>query len=78
MPVNRIQDVRNDRTWTDTRDLSQFQVRSPSSPLPLSSSPHSPIIEANAIHRHSDGTIELVAIGNAQTPQWATCAISLK
>jgi filamentous hemagglutinin family protein len=71
IPVSPLADVRSDRTWTDTRDLSTFQGH-PSSPPPLISS--SPLIEANAIRRNPDSTIALVAIGTSTLPQQQTCA----
>jgi filamentous hemagglutinin family protein len=77
IPVNPTQEVRSDRTWNDTRDLSTFRSPSrPSSPPSLISS--SPIVEANAIHRNSDGTIELIATQFAQAPNWQTCARAAK
>jgi filamentous hemagglutinin family protein len=74
IPVNPMAEVRRDRTWSDTRDLSEFRKQDNSASL----TPHTPhptsLIEANAIRRNPDGTVELTATDTAQTPHWTTCA----
>ncbi|BAY34201.1 hypothetical protein NIES2107_61060 [Nostoc carneum NIES-2107] len=73
VPQNPMQEVRSDRTWSDTRDISIYQknsgVTAQIPQLPKT------VVQATAWHRRSDGKIELVAApypGNIQ-PQ-LTCA----
>jgi filamentous hemagglutinin family protein len=74
IPTNPMHEVRSDRTWQDTRDLSALRGSTSISSSPHLLIPSSPLLEANAIRRNPDGTIELVATQSAQTPYWQTCA----
>jgi filamentous hemagglutinin family protein len=74
VPINPVAEVRRDRTWSDTRDLSEFRKQDNLASLTPHTSRPTPLIEANAIHRNPDGTVELIATQSAQTPQWQTCA----
>jgi filamentous hemagglutinin family protein len=79
IPVNPTQGLRGDRTWADTRDLSAFRgSENAVSPASNASRP-TPIIEANAIRRHANGTVELIAetqFGNTGISNVVSCATS--
>jgi filamentous hemagglutinin family protein len=78
VPENPTHELISTRPWPDLRDLSPLRsaaaaVAPPPAATVLSS--HPPLLEANAIRRHADGTVELVAEGNsAGLPPFATCA----
>jgi large exoprotein involved in heme utilization and adhesion len=80
IPINPTQEVRKDRPWVDTRDFSDF--RKPGSQeegareINIAFPP--PLVEANAIRRNPNGSIDLIADHTVQMPQWETCMKALK
>ncbi|WP_432811458.1 filamentous hemagglutinin N-terminal domain-containing protein [Pantanalinema sp. GBBB05] len=73
VPQNPTQQVRNDRTWNDVRDLSAYRkagktvAQSPAA-VPV-------LIQANTWQHHADGTVELIADqASAMNPTFATCS----
>ena len=74
VPQNPTQQVMNDRTWNDLRDLSAY--RQPGStvvqaPMP----PPTVIVEATGWQHHADGSIELVTQQSpAVVPQFINCS----
>ncbi|WP_432812698.1 filamentous hemagglutinin N-terminal domain-containing protein [Pantanalinema sp. GBBB05] len=73
VPQNPVQQVRDDRTWNDMRDLSAYRkagktvAQSPAA-VPV-------LIQANTWQRHADGTVELIADqASAMNPTFATCS----
>ncbi|QIR40889.1 S-layer family protein [Tolypothrix sp. PCC 7910] len=72
VPQNPTQEVRSDRTWSDTRDISAFhktqsvQAQIPQSPKPL--------VQATSWHRRADGKIEIFASQTAHVQPSLTCA----
>jgi filamentous hemagglutinin family protein len=73
LPQNPIRESRTDRTWADTRDLSEFRTPRPAVPLALPSAA-SAIVEASTLRR-INGQLELVAVNSSTLPsQAATCA----
>ncbi|WP_414751994.1 filamentous hemagglutinin N-terminal domain-containing protein [Anabaena sp. CCY 9910] len=59
IPQNPSQEVRSDRTWSDTRDISAFQNR-PQIQVQTPTQPRIPV-QANSWHRNNQGKIELIA-----------------
>ncbi|MBD2242000.1 S-layer family protein, partial [Aulosira sp. FACHB-113] len=59
IPQNPMQEVRSDRTWSDTRDISAFHTTKPAQ-AQISTSPQ-PLVQATSWHRNAQGKIELVA-----------------
>ncbi|MBL1179192.1 filamentous hemagglutinin N-terminal domain-containing protein [Pantanalinema sp. GBBB05] len=59
VPQNPTQQVTDDRTWNDLRDLSAYRQAN----HPVAATPTSPttIVEASGWQRHANGTIELLA-----------------
>ncbi|HIK04862.1 MAG TPA: S-layer family protein [Trichormus sp. M33_DOE_039] len=59
VPENPTQQMRSDRTWSDTRDISAYrtteEVQAQTSPLPQIP------LQATSWHRNSQGKVELVA-----------------
>jgi filamentous hemagglutinin family protein len=79
IPTNPTQELRSDRPWADTRDLSAFRQSAAIAPPPVETlrrnvSTAEPVIEANAIGRDADGNLELVAIGAGLPVLSQTCA----
>ncbi|MBD2605514.1 S-layer family protein [Scytonema hofmannii FACHB-248] len=73
VPQNPTQEVRSDRTWSDTRDISAFRkigevtAQIPESPETL--------VQATSWHRNAQGKIELIADKSpTQAQQPLTCA----
>ncbi|MEH1866927.1 MAG: S-layer family protein [Nostoc sp.] len=59
VPQNPMQEVRSDRTWSDTRDISAFRnTQSVQAQIPQ---PQQDIVQAVSWHRNAQGKIELVA-----------------
>ncbi|MBW4584813.1 S-layer family protein [Aetokthonos hydrillicola Thurmond2011] len=73
VPQNPILEVRNDHTWSDTRDLSEFIKTEPiQTQMPQ---PPKPLVQATSWHRRADGKIELVAAPSPVNVQpQLTCA----
>lgn len=73
VPQNPTQQVMNDRTWDDVRDLSAYRkagetVAQRPATVPM-------LIEANTWQRHADGTVELIADQSSVTNStFATCS----
>jgi len=59
VPQNPTQEVRSDRTWSDTRDISAFQ-NTPQIQAQTPIQPQIPI-QATSWHRNTQGKIELIA-----------------
>ncbi|BAY70709.1 filamentous hemagglutinin N-terminal domain-containing protein [Anabaena sp. FACHB-709] len=59
IPQNPMQEVRSDRTWSDTRDISAFQ-NTPQIQAQTPIQPQIPI-QATSWHRNTQGKIELIA-----------------
>ncbi|ALF53862.1 filamentous hemagglutinin [Nostoc piscinale CENA21] len=59
VPQNPTQEVRSDRTWSDTRDISAFHTPKPAQ-TQIPKSPET-LVQATGVYRRNDGTIELVA-----------------
>ncbi|BAY70710.1 filamentous hemagglutinin N-terminal domain-containing protein [Anabaena sp. FACHB-709] len=75
IPQNPTQDVRSDRTWSDTRDISAFQNR-PQIQAQIQKSPET-LVQATGWRRNANGKIELrVAQSPAHvpSPSYLTCA----
>ncbi|HEY9615963.1 MAG TPA: S-layer family protein, partial [Microcoleaceae cyanobacterium] len=73
VPQNPTQQVTNDRTWNDLRDLSAY--RQPGNTVVQAPMPPTVIVEATGWQRHVDGTIELVAQQSpAVVPQFINCS----
>ncbi|BAY65470.1 filamentous hemagglutinin family outer membrane protein [Calothrix brevissima NIES-22] len=77
VPQNPAQELRSDRTWFDTRDISAFrntqqvQAQNPQSPQPF--------VQATSWHRNAKGKIELVADkSSTPVPTVLTCATVAK
>ncbi|MEA5504191.1 S-layer family protein [Halotia wernerae UHCC 0503] len=75
VPQNPTQDVRSDRTWSDTRDISAYRKTGPAT----AQIPQSPevLVQATGWHRNAQGKIELVAADKSSTHQMQpalTCA----
>jgi filamentous hemagglutinin family protein len=75
IPDSPTREVRSDRTWADTRDLSQF-LTSPSAAqpakAPIALTP-APIVEASTL-KQTNGQLELVAVNSpVPLPHTATC-----
>ncbi|WP_242055334.1 MULTISPECIES: two-partner secretion domain-containing protein [Nostocales] len=77
MPQNPTQEVRSDRTWSDTRDISAY--RKTQALQAQISAPREALIQATSWHRNAQGKIELVAdIATANVQQPLTCAAATK
>ncbi len=63
MPLNPMEQVRSDRPWTDTRDLSALRAHgAPMAPAPASMTPTpAPLIQATGWRRNAKGQVELYA-----------------
>ncbi|WP_413172518.1 filamentous hemagglutinin N-terminal domain-containing protein [Anabaena azotica] len=59
VPQNPTQEVRSDRPWSDTRDLTAFQTTQ-SAQAQIPKSPET-LVQATSWHRNTQGQIELVA-----------------
>ncbi|MBD2340525.1 S-layer family protein [Calothrix sp. FACHB-156] len=72
IPENPNQEVRSDRTWSDTRDISAFHnTQSAQDQIPQSAKL---LLQATSWHRRADGKIELVAAQTAHLQPSLTCA----
>ncbi|MBD2593100.1 S-layer family protein [Nostoc spongiaeforme FACHB-130] len=72
VPQNPTQEVRSDRTWSDTRDISAFHTKQPAQ-AQISKSPET-LVQATGAYRRIDGTIELVANKSSiPVPTQLTC-----
>ncbi len=72
VPQNPTQQVINDRTWEDMRDLAVYRHNHP-----VAQTPPSPTVVVEATHwqRDSDGTMALIADQNPATlPAFANCS----
>ncbi|MBD2209575.1 S-layer family protein [Nostoc linckia FACHB-104] len=72
VPQNPLQEVRSDRTWSDTRDISAFLNTQPVQ-AQISQPPKS-LVQATSWHRRADGKIEIVAARTANVQPSLTCA----
>ncbi|MBD2165531.1 S-layer family protein [Calothrix membranacea FACHB-236] len=73
VPQNPMQEVRSDRTWSDTRDISAYRQTQ----LVQAQIPKSPenLVQATSWHRNTQGKIELVADKSpTQVQKTLTCA----
>jgi filamentous hemagglutinin family protein len=76
LPDDPTQTLRSDRSWADTRDLSQFLTPSPTrrSISPPTDLTPPTIVEASTL-KQTNGQVELVAVSERGLPiQAATCA----
>ncbi|BAY30435.1 filamentous hemagglutinin-like protein [Nostoc carneum NIES-2107] len=73
VPQNPMQEVRSDRTWSDTREISAFrQTQALQGQI---TQPSKPLVQATSWHRNAQGKIELVANQSpANFPPELTCA----
>ncbi|MGM3307450.1 two-partner secretion domain-containing protein [Anabaena sp. WFMT] len=72
IPQNPTQDVRNNPTWSDIRDISAYRGNSASAQIPQSPKT---LISATSWHRNAIGKIELIADPSPiQVQQSLTCA----
>jgi filamentous hemagglutinin family protein len=73
IPQNPTQDVRSDRTWSDTRDISAYRKNNAvTAQIP---EPPETLVQATSWHRNAQGKIELVADkSSTQMQQTLTCA----
>ncbi|MBD2209569.1 S-layer family protein [Nostoc linckia FACHB-104] len=69
---NPNQEVRSDRTWSDTRDISAFHNTKPLQAQ--SSQPPKALVQATSWHRRADGKIDIVAPQTANIQTSLTCA----
>ncbi|MGB7276059.1 MAG: S-layer family protein, partial [Geitlerinemataceae cyanobacterium] len=69
IPANPNRPLSSSRTWSDVRDLSEFQGETVAT-TPEPSEVSRPLVEANTWVRHEDGTIELVARSSTHSPSW--------
>jgi filamentous hemagglutinin family protein len=67
IPYNPLGHLESPMIWEDLRDLSEFQNAPPVQPPSRQNVTPTVIVEANAIHRNPDGTVELVAAGAMPT-----------
>ncbi|MBD2489068.1 S-layer family protein [Aulosira sp. FACHB-615] len=72
IPQNPTQEIRSDRTWSDTRDISAFYTTKPAQ-TQISKSPET-LVQATGWRRNAQGKIELVAIHSGYTQPDLTCA----
>jgi large exoprotein involved in heme utilization and adhesion len=74
IPQNLTQDIRNDRPWSDARDISLYRKTGEVTPQ-ISSSPET-LVQATSCHRNALGKIELVADdkSSVQVQPSLTCA----
>ncbi|MCF4969069.1 beta strand repeat-containing protein [Nostoc sp. CMAA1605] len=71
IPQNPTQQVRSDRTWSDTRDISAFHT---TQALPAQTLTQAQIpIQATSWHRRLDGKIELVATQSSYLQPSLSC-----
>ncbi|HIK07413.1 MAG TPA: S-layer family protein [Trichormus sp. M33_DOE_039] len=59
IPQNPTQDIRSDRSWSDTRDISAFSKKQPAQ-AQIPQSPET-LVQANFWRRNAQGKIELIA-----------------
>ena len=59
VPQNPTQQVRDDRTWADVRDVSAY--RQPGTTVAQAPAPRPVLLQATTWQRHPDHTVELVA-----------------
>ncbi|QIR40881.1 S-layer family protein [Tolypothrix sp. PCC 7910] len=72
VPQNPMQEVRSDRTWSDTRDISAFrQTQTLQAQRPQ---PSKLLLQATSWHRRADGKIEIVAASTGNVQPSLTCA----
>ncbi|BAY65478.1 hypothetical protein NIES22_55840 [Calothrix brevissima NIES-22] len=72
VPQNPMQEMRSDRTWSDTRNISAFHTTKPlQTQIPQ---PPKALVQATSWHRRADGKIELVAPQTANVQPSLTCA----
>ncbi|WP_236144548.1 two-partner secretion domain-containing protein [Nostoc sp. CMAA1605] len=71
IPQNPMQEVRSDRTWSDTRDISAFPT-APQIQAKISQSPQL-LVQATSWHRNAQGKIELIT---NQSPTQAKPALT--
>ncbi|BAZ40854.1 filamentous hemagglutinin family outer membrane protein [Calothrix sp. NIES-4101] len=73
IPQNPSQELRSDRTWSDTRDISAFRQTQPvQAKIPTTAEN---LVQATSWHRNAQGKIELVADKPpTQVQQGLTCA----
>ncbi|BAY89002.1 MULTISPECIES: two-partner secretion domain-containing protein [unclassified Tolypothrix] len=73
VPQNPTQEIRSDRTWSDTRDISAFQTTQPVK-VQILKSPAT-LVQATGWRRNAMGKIELVANNSlSQVQPSLTCA----
>ncbi|QIR40883.1 S-layer family protein [Tolypothrix sp. PCC 7910] len=72
VPQNPAQEVRSDRTWSDTRDISAFRQTQALQSQILQSS--KPLVQGTSWHRRADGKIEIVAALTGNVQPSLTCA----
>jgi large exoprotein involved in heme utilization and adhesion len=68
LPANPLERLESPLLWEDLRDLSEFEHQAPVKAPPRRSETPTTIVEANAIRRNPDGTMELVATGAESVP----------
>ncbi|MBC1221409.1 S-layer family protein [Nostoc sp. UCD121] len=73
VPQNPTQQIRSDRTWSDTRDISAYRKTQPvQAQIPPSSEV---LVQATSWHRNADGKIELITDKSpVQVQQALDCA----
>jgi filamentous hemagglutinin family protein len=78
VPLNPMEQVRSDRPWTDTRDLSALRAGAPTVPAPAPTDlTAAPLVQATGWRRNPQtGKVELYAdtIATAASTAAATCA----
>ncbi|BAY30427.1 hypothetical protein NIES2107_22720 [Nostoc carneum NIES-2107] len=72
VPQNPAQEMRSDRTWSDTRDISAFHNTKPIQAQ--ITQPPKPLVQATSWHRRADGKIEIVAASTGNVQPSLTCA----
>ncbi|BAY65475.1 filamentous hemagglutinin-like protein [Calothrix brevissima NIES-22] len=73
IPQNPTQEIRSDRTWSDTRNISAFHTTKPAQAQILT--PPQVLVQATGWRRNANGKIELVADKSPNQVQTAlTCA----
>ena len=68
LPDNPLERLESPLIWEDLRDFSEFQNQTPVKAPPHRSEIPMVIVEANAIRRNPNGTVELVATGSESVP----------
>ncbi|MBD2457229.1 S-layer family protein [Nostoc sp. FACHB-87] len=72
IPQNPTQELRSDRTWSDTRDISAFHTTKPAQ-AQIPKSPKT-LVQATGWRRNAQGKIELVAVkSSSQISPALTC-----